>query len=169
LATAVWFLEWYKSRSRQKSGAQKLSLAAIFVFLISMLFSCNTKPEPFNVGKDACSFCKMNITDTRFGGEVITKKGKVYKFDDLHCLVTFLNSTEVEEDDIASMLTINFEKPNSFLNVKHASYVVGPEIKSPMGSQTAGFESYDKAASFSTTGNVEVMDWEPLRKKLMHK
>ena len=168
LAAGVWFFEWYRSRSKQKSGAQKLSLAAV-IFSISILPSCNIKPEPFNVGKDACNFCKMNITDTRYGGEMITKKGKIYKFDDLHCLVAFLHSTEVKEDEIASMLTINFEKPNTFLNVKHASYVVGPEIKSPMGSNAAGFETYDKAASFSTTGNVEVMEWEPLQKKLNHK
>ena len=167
LATAVWFFEWYKSyKTRKKSLPGKLSLAQVSLPLILMLTSCTIKPEAFIPGKDACHFCKMNISDTRYGGEVITKKTKVYKFDDLHCMAAFLNSGWLEEKDIARTLTINFQQPNTFIDVSNASFVVGPEMKSPMGSNAAGFETQDKAASHSLTGQVEVLDWSALRSKL---
>ena len=33
--------------------------------------------------------CKMTLVDKKFGAEVVTKKGKVYKFDDLNCMIKF--------------------------------------------------------------------------------
>ena len=164
LAASVWFFEWY--RSRKKSPARKFSTAAALILFIVTFNSCSTQPEPFLVGKDACYFCKMNVSDTRFGGEVMTRKGKVYKFDDLHCLTSFLESGALQENEISNIYTINYNKPNTFINVHNASFVVGPEVKSPMGSNAAGFESKPLAESFSSNGQVEILDWEPLKSKI---
>lgn len=39
----------------------------------------------------------MTISDGRFGAELITKKGRVYKFDDLRCLINYkAENTSVE-------------------------------------------------------------------------
>ena len=49
--------------------------------------------------------------DPKFGGEVITKKGKIYKFDDLHCMVSFLKSGGSRLKKILRKnVIINFEK-----------------------------------------------------------
>ncbi|MGB5288980.1 MAG: hypothetical protein WBN42_10875, partial [Ignavibacteriaceae bacterium] len=56
------------------------------VFLLPLLFllaSCGSKPEPINYGKDECEFCRMQISDNRYGAELVTDKGKVYKFDSI--------------------------------------------------------------------------------------
>ena len=37
---------------------------------------CNPKPEKITFGKDNCAECKMTIMDPKFGGEIVTKKGK---------------------------------------------------------------------------------------------
>jgi copper chaperone NosL len=166
LAASVWFFEWY--HARKKIGAKKFSMAVVAVLLTVTFTSCSTKPEAFQIGKDACYFCKMNISDTRFGGELITKKGKVYKFDDLHCLTSFLQMGAVQENEISNIYTIDYNKPNTFLNVHDASFVVGPEVKSPMGSNAAGFESKPLAESFSSNGQVEILEWIPLQSKLKH-
>jgi copper chaperone NosL len=163
LAAGVWATEWYLNRRKIKTTIPKL---AIFSIIVLFLVSCNTSPEPFQPGKDNCYACKMAISDTRFGAELITKKGKIYKFDDLHCLAGFLGSKAAEEKDIAQTLTINFDKPNSFLDVEKAVYLIGEGVKSPMGSNAAGFASKEDALRVGETMKGETVDWATLRNRL---
>jgi len=163
LAAGVWLGEWYLHRRKKRKSAPVL---AIFSICLLTLISCNTKAETFVPGKDNCHFCKMSITDTRFGAEVITKKGKIYKFDDLHCLAGFLGSKVVEEKEIAQTLTIDYNKPNSFIDVNKAFFLVADELKSPMGSNAAGFSSKDAANSVKKSGAGELLSWPALLQKL---
>ena len=50
----------------------------------------------------------MTISDPQFGGEIITTKGKVYKFDDLHCMKGFLKAGEVPQSHVAQVLTTDY-------------------------------------------------------------
>ncbi len=43
--------------------------------------------EPIKLNTDGCEFCKMKIADGKFGAEIITAKGRIYKFDDMHCII----------------------------------------------------------------------------------
>ena len=144
LATLVLIIEWI----HYKKYVRKIAYTTVLIpllFMSSILFSsCSTKPEPFAAGKDACYTCKMGIADLKYGGELITNKGKVYKFDDLGCMIGFLRSGTVTEKEINQILTMNFESPNSFLNAKESWFVTSQQLKSPMNSNTAGF--LDKAA-----------------------
>lgn len=159
LAFTVWFVEWYRHRHISKK-ARPASL--ILIALVMTLVSCHTKPSPFEPGKDVCHFCKMSITDTRFGGELITKKGKIFKFDDLHCMISFLKAGSESDNSLSQKLTINFKKPNTFLEVDKAVFVISPELKSPMGSHTAGFETQAIATQFSKGKQAEITDWKNL-------
>jgi copper chaperone NosL len=163
LAAAVWFVEWWRHRKALRNpGAVKLAS----VVIIALLFSaCKAKPEPFAVGKDSCGFCKMSISDLRYGGEIVTKKGRVYKFDDLHCQVRFLKSGAVAENEIAQTLAIDFEKPNEFIDVNTAGFFVGGSVKSPMGSNAAAFSSKEDAAKFGASNTGEIIDWQALLAK----
>jgi copper chaperone NosL len=162
LAFVVWFVEWY--RHRKTANIKTAVVLASFALLT--LASCNTKPEPFQTGKDHCHFCKMGITDTRFGAEVITKKGKIYKFDDLHCMVSFLKMGGEAEKDIARKVTINFEKPNEFIDAATAVFVTSPELKSPMGSNTAGFADKASAENYANGKEAGLLDWQQFYTKV---
>lgn len=162
LAFTVWFIEWYRHRKpdglfRRKSNTAIATVCAAFVIL-----SCNTKPQPFEAGKDNCHYCKMGITDIRFGGEIITKKGKVFKFDDLHCLVSFLKGGGEEQSNISQTLTILFDQKNEFLDVNKAVFTISPELKSPMGSNTAGFGNKASAENFAKGKQAEIINWQQL-------
>ncbi|MBL7742681.1 MAG: nitrous oxide reductase accessory protein NosL [Chitinophagaceae bacterium] len=164
LAFLVWFVEWYRHRrSVRKAGVATL-VAATFTLL--SFTSCSTKPEPFQVGKDECQFCKMSITDTRFGGEIITKKGKIYKFDDMHCMISFLKSGGEAEKDIAKKVALDFEKTNDFIDVSSAVFVTSPELKSPMGSHTAAFTNKQAAENYSKGKETALANWPELYSKL---
>ena len=165
LAAGVWVTEWYLNRKKvtiRKKVKNVIPGFAIFSMTMSFFSSCTSGPQPFEPGKDNCYACKMAISDTRFGGELITKKGKVYKFDDLHCLAGFMQSKAVGEDEIAQTLTINFDKPNSFVDVDNAVFLKGEGVKSPMGSNTAGFADKEDALRVQETMKGEVTDWTTL-------
>jgi copper chaperone NosL len=83
----------------------------------------------------------MTIMDKKFGGEVVTLKGKVYKFDDVNCMVNFLNSGFLDDRDVAFKLVVDYSRPGQFIAADEAFYIKSPDIRSPMASQVASFET----------------------------
>lgn len=121
---------------------------SLFILLLSfsLFTSCSSQPQPFVAGQDDCHVCKMGIADFKYGGEIITRKGKIYKFDDMRCMINFIKSNTLDEKDISKTLSINFNKPNEFIDANKAWFLVSPELKSPMGSNAAGFATKEEAA-----------------------
>jgi len=113
----------------------------LYLILLISLLSCTAEPEPLRYGTDACHHCKMTLVDKKFGAELVTKKGKVYKFDDINCMVSFYNSGEVEHRDFAYKLVVDFLQPGTLIEAADAFYLKSPAIKSPMASQVAAFQS----------------------------
>ncbi|HRK54691.1 MAG TPA: nitrous oxide reductase accessory protein NosL [Cyclobacteriaceae bacterium] len=119
-------------------------VAAILVFpLAGLLMSCSTEPVPLEYGKDICYTCKMKLMDNKFGAELVTNKGKIYKFDDLNCMLDYYNANEAEHGNYAHKLVIDFARPGTFIEASNSYYLRADEIKSPMASQIAAFENYD--------------------------
>ena len=110
------------------------------IFLISLI-SCSTEPEPLRYGEDACHTCKMTLMDRKFGCELVTKKGKVFKFDDLNCMLSYYNSPDVNPQEFAHRLVVDFTQPTKLIPAADAFYLKSAEIKSPMASQIAAFET----------------------------
>lgn len=116
--------------------------AFVLILLSSALgLSCSVKPEPLRYGADGCHTCKMTLVDRKFGAEVVTAKGKVYTFDDLNCMVNFLNSGEVQERDVAYKLVVDYSTPEKLIAAGDAFYLKSDQIRSPMASGIAAFES----------------------------
>src|SRR5579875_449854 len=129
----VWAYEWKRNRKTKISFAPiaKKTIPAVAAMLMFFLNACTVKPQPFAYGKDNCEDCSMTIMDPKFGGEIITKKGKVYKFDDTHCLVHFLKQGHVKEADIAQTVFVDYNNDKNFLDVKSSYFVVSDQLKSP--------------------------------------
>ena len=167
LAFGVWFTEWHLHHKEEKKAKLKTNVLSIPVIALSLLISsCSAKPEPFKYGKDDCYFCKMGIVDPKYGGEVVTKKSKVYKFDDVVCMVRFLKDEGVKEKEIAQKVIINFEKENDFLDVSKITFWVSPELRSPMGSNTAAFSSLQAAEKAKAGKEGQLMNWDELLIKI---
>jgi copper chaperone NosL len=158
LAFLVWLVEWYRHRKTKQSISSVLALCCAVV----LFPSCHTKPEPFVLGKDVCYTCKMGFTDYRFGGEVITVKGKLYKFDDIICMIQFLKSGIVEEKEIKQTIVVDFNNPGKFINTTEAFFAASPQLKSPMGSNAAAFHTL--AAARETSGMLT--NWQELYNKV---
>jgi len=161
-AFAVWFFEWYKER-RLKKQAFPTILLLIPVFFFA---SCSAQPEPFKYGKDNCYTCKMGVMDPKYGGETITTKGKIYKFDDVVCMVRFLKSGLLKQDEIKQKVVINFEKENDFVDVKKAYFFISSELRSPMGSNTAAFITEQAAQKAKASKEGQLIKWDELYNKI---
>src|SRR5436190_4367703 len=162
MAFVVWFLEWYKQR---KVSRLKITTALLLLPLI-FFSSCSVQPEPFKYGTDNCHACKMGVMDPKFGGEIITTKGKVYKFDDIICMVRFLKSDAIKKEDIKQNLVINFKKENEFIDVKKASFFISNDLRSPMGSNAAAFISDEEANTVKDKMEGQLMKWDEVYKKI---
>lgn len=161
---SVWAYEWYKNRKRKIniSPIAKKTVPAAAALVALLFSSCNTKPQAFTYGKDICDDCKMTIVDPKFGGEIITKKGRIYKFDDIHCLVHFMKQGTVKEADIAQTVFIDFENDKNFLDVKSAYFVVSDQFKSPMNGNAASFSSKEIAEQKAQQTNGTIKNWDQL-------
>jgi len=161
---AVWLYEWIRSRKAKTSAtplAKKAIPVAAAIVLLS-LNSCSVKPQPIAYGKDICDDCSMGIMDPKFGGEIITKKGKIYKFDDAHCIISFSKKGKVKEADIAQTLFVDFENNKNFLDVKSSWFVVSDQLKSPMNGNAASFSSKEIAEQKAKETNGVVKNWDQL-------
>jgi copper chaperone NosL len=165
---SVWGYEWYRNRKTKISVTPliKKTTSAAAVMFVLFFTSCNTKPQPFVYGKDICDDCKMTIMDPKFGGEVITKKGKVYKFDDAHCLVNFIKQGNIKEADIAQTVFIDYENEKNFLDAKTSCFIVSNRLKSPMNSNAAAFSTEKIAAGKASATSGTMKTWKELKASL---
>ncbi|MEO6542040.1 MAG: nitrous oxide reductase accessory protein NosL [Ferruginibacter sp.] len=127
---------------RKNIPKTKLSTAAVF-FLTICLSSCATGPQPIRPGIDNCYFCKMTISDVRFGAEILTTKGKVYKFDDMHCVVSYLKTKDLEPAEIKETYFTDYSGDHLLIPAGKALLFKALELRSPMGGNVAAFEHTD--------------------------
>lgn len=140
--------------------------AKILICLVAVfLMSCNVNPEPLNMGKDACYTCKMTLMDNKFGAEIVTKKGKIYKFDDLNCMINFNKSGYESEENVEHRLVVDFTQPDKWIDAAKAFYVKSPKINTPMGSQVAAFEKKQDLEKFNAEMPGTALTWNELVKQ----
>lgn len=116
-----------------------------FVFaLVLFLISCtDAGPKEINAGKGQCDHCKMTITEPKYATQLVTSKGRVYKFDDIICMQNYVNSN-ADMTKGAKQYVVDFPS-GKFIDAATATYITGGSIKSPMNGNTQAFK--DKAAA----------------------
>ncbi|HVU53838.1 MAG TPA: nitrous oxide reductase accessory protein NosL [Puia sp.] len=152
-------LDWRGiGRRRRVSNA---AAGLVLVFLCGSLQGCNSGPQPIQYGQDDCAYCKMTFTDRRFGGEVCTKKGKVFKFDDLHCLLESLKAGVPARQEIGSIYLIDFEN-GGWISTEDALLLESPAFRSPMGGNIAAFAHKEALHHSQQQNNGQPVIWKEL-------
>jgi len=138
----------------------KNKFSLIFLlFSIFLFISCGSEPEPINYGQDECEFCRMQISDNRYGSELVTDKGKVYKFDSIECLVEFAIAKNLIGDSNQNFLVTDFALPANFINAIKAFYVRNDNFRSPMGLNVSAFDSEVSRQKFIAENSGQVLNW----------
>ena len=155
----------YEWRRGKTGSVQTSKLPVLILALLALsLSSCSTSPEPIRIGQDNCGFCKMTISDNRFGAEIVTKKSKVYKFDDAHCIKAFLGSKKIAQQDIAGIYFTDFIPPHQLINVERAHFLQSPSLKSPMNGNIAAFSHVDSLEKMVPKFYGNKISWEEMQK-----
>ncbi|MGC4235081.1 MAG: nitrous oxide reductase accessory protein NosL [Niabella sp.] len=134
------------------------------IAILGMFSSCSSGgPEPIDYNKDACASCKMSISESRFATQVITEKGRVYKFDDISCMLDYTSTNKME---VKKYYIADFIKDKEWLDAATAFYVRHEEIHSPMGGNIAAFETESAATAYTEKYNTDILVWQDLIKKV---
>lgn len=135
------------------------AIAAICV----TLFSCNaTGPEPIRLNKDNCDYCKMTLSDERFTCEIVSEKGKIYKFDDMHCMIDFSKENNIKMSN-ATYYISDFIAPHTLMEAGKMFFIKGEKVSSPMGGNIAAFSNKDSSLFYRNSISAESVAWTTLK------
>jgi copper chaperone NosL len=135
------------------------STAALLIFLSFSFFSCSkTEVVPIKLNVDSCDFCKMTIADGKYAAEVITEKGRVYKFDDFMCMVHY--GKENSNTKMATYYVNDYTQDNVLIPAKTAFFLSGGTIQSPMRGGIIAFSSENDAKEFEIKLKAKPITWE---------
>lgn len=134
------------------------------LFAVVLLVSCSPKSEPIDYGNDVCDFCKMNITDNKYAAELVTSKGKVYKFDSIECLFQFKDLEFQSDSEIHAELVNDFSNPGELIDLRKAFFLKSEVFRSPMGMNVLSFSSEEKLNEIKSQHGGEVLTYNEVRK-----
>ncbi len=152
--------EWRRAKKHVSVSTPKSMMS--FLCLWIFFSSCNAGPELIKIGKDQCFGCKMTISDQRFGAEILTTKSKVYKFDDVHCLLEFKKSGTLEPKEIKAVYFSNFNAPHQLMIAEKSLLLKSDQLRSPMNGNIAAFEHAAALKSAQQSFAGIVFSWNEL-------
>jgi len=139
----------------------------VAIATLALIFSgCSNGPRPIHYGEENGAYCKMGISDNRYGAELITDKGKTYAFDSVECLASFYLEDGVPKTDVASLWVTDFQNPPALIKVEDAFFLLSDNLRSPMGMNLTAF-SY--AIGKDAVGNAfsgEIIGWNEVLGKV---
>lgn len=147
---------------KERKGKPALVKVSTVALMLFGLQSCSSGPEPIRFGKDACHFCKMIISDQRFGAELITDKHKIYKFDDTHCIVSFLKAGELKQTQITDIYLVDYSQQGQLVKASESFLLQSDDLRSPMGGNVAAFTAEDSLLKFKQELNGTSVSWNEL-------
>lgn len=143
-----------------------MKLRAIYILFVVLLvgINCTIEPQKIEYGHDGCAYCTMTIVDKKHAAQIVTSKGKVYKYDSIECLIN--DSKNHDDKNIAFKKVTDFTGVDSFTDAESATYLISPGIPSPMGANLSAFASKKEAEAMQKSKQGELFDWETIQQKI---
>lgn len=134
----------------------------LVILVLALLASAcgGREPEPIVLNTDQCDYCRMTISDSRFGGEAVLATGRVKKFDSAECLMDWVRATPA--DGRGALFVIDMQHPGTFVPAATAGFLKGSLIKSPMGQSIVSFADTASAEQQRTLLGGRVLTWAQL-------
>ncbi len=141
----------------------KLTLSLLTISL-AFVYGCGeTDPDaPPNIllGDSVCIECGMIVSDERFGTATIVegdRGSQALIFDDFNCQKIF--ELKHPELTIITRWSRDYETL-SWFHTDEGWFAQSIQIRSPMASKVAGFESLERAEAFASSIEGEVITYE---------
>jgi copper chaperone NosL len=141
-------------------------LASIVLSALVATLGCGSAgPGVIHYDVDACDHCRMTISDPAFAGQVVLRTGKIYRFDDPSCLVSFVTSGHAASAEVDGIWLNDHAHPDARIKIPDAVFVVSDRIRAPMNGRTAAFASRGDAAAFQASVGGQLQAWTDLLKR----
>ncbi len=139
------------------------------IYLFSILFvmvlsGCSVKPQEMVYGTDGCHFCRMTIVDQQHAAQIVTTKGKAYKFDAVECMVNHLK--ELDSNTVGMYLCNYYTEPGKLIDATEATFLISEGIPSPMGEFLTAFDTASDAEMAQTQHGGKLFSWNELLTEL---
>jgi|SRR5699024_873352 len=134
-----------------------------FLLIITTFFlSCSKNIEPISYGEESCEFCMMTIVDQSHAAQLVTQKGKNYKFDATECMINYLKQHDNEED-MLHILSADYSNPGNMIDATEATFLISENIPSPMGEFLSAMEEKTKAEEIQKEYEGKLFDWHSVK------
>ncbi|MBM4194811.1 MAG: hypothetical protein FJ202_10595 [Gemmatimonadetes bacterium] len=142
-------------------GRRRGTVAALAVAAAAA--ACTPGPREIVLHQDACSYCRMTISDARFGGQVVMRTGKIETFDSVECLVSWRRTADTTA--IAGTYVMDLEHPGTLVNAETAGFLRGATVASPMGGAMVAFATPAAAATKQSALGGTLATWDDLQRE----
>jgi copper chaperone NosL len=104
--------------------------------------------------------------DNKHASEVVTAKGKIYKFDAIECMIRYIDRTE--EQGYAYVLISDFSNPGELINAEQSTFLISKNLHSPMGAFLSGFSTNEQAQHTLTEKGGTLYNWELIQNQIIN-
>lgn len=172
IAILLGFAAYFVSRKEnkiKKDSQQPISgitnpAIAFFLFGSLMFFSsCSNEKVPIVYGEDQCVHCMMTIVQPQYGSEIMSTKGKAFKFDAIECLIDYTNKGGIAEENIMMAYVTPYTMPEQLTEADQCYYLQSPNLPSPMGRFLTALQSKEEAEKYQQDFGGDIYSWEELK------
>jgi len=102
----------------------------------------------------------MLIVEKKHGGKIVTKKGKIYKFDSIECMIGF--TADFEKFPIQKVSVIDYNNPGVLIDANQATFLKSKNIPSPMGAFLSAIKDRKVATEIQNIKGGVFLTWSKL-------
>lgn len=139
-----------------------------FLLLILLFTSCTVKVQPIEYGTDNCDFCQMGIVDNKHAAQLVTTKGKNFKFDAIECMLHYIADTETPASVYHHILVADLLQPGTLIPAEQANFIISKNIPSPMGAFLSATQTKEQATKLIDEYTGDHYTFSTIRQQLSH-
>jgi len=135
----------------------------LLLFATVIVSGCSVEPRPIKFGHDDCEFCKMKLMDERFGSQLVTDKGRIFMFDDVNCMVEFMESESGQRHNYAYEKIVDYSNPGELLDVHYTFFLKTEEVRTPMNSKIIALPDRETLDKFRADMGGIYLSWGEIK------
>jgi copper chaperone NosL len=130
--------------------------AVTAMIAVATLMSCAPAAPSVAWDVDECDFCRMTVSDRRFGAAAVTSGGRTVHFDSIECLAAWVDAQPASP---RSIMIADAASPGTLLPVEALRFHRTAVGTSPMGK---GFVAVARTAGV-TPWDGAILSWDEVR------
>lgn len=117
----------------------RVALLMLACALASACAGGQLKPEPLAVGREACAYCRMTVSQASVASQVLSPGELPKFFDDLGCLGHFLTATK--DVPAGAVIFVTDHRTGEWVRADEALFSRAPALATPMNSHLVAHAS----------------------------